>query len=130
MSKKILMVDDDEELCQEMAEILEGEGYAIQTVFNGLEGERLSESGNYDLLILDMKLPGATGLEILKNAKEKKISSKIILSTGSLGVSKILKEGKIDPSDPDAATFRLADVLVSKPFDVVNLLQKIQSLIG
>lgn len=41
--KNILMLDDDQEMCKEMSEILEDEGYCVRTVFDGLEGKRLFE---------------------------------------------------------------------------------------
>ncbi len=69
MAKKILIIDDDKELCEEMAEILKGEGYDVSTAFDGLAGKKLIEENHYNLLLLDVKLPDINGLDILKSMR-------------------------------------------------------------
>lgn len=119
MPNKILIIDDDEEMCKEMSEILSDEGYSVNMAFDGLAGQRIIETNNYDLLLLDLKMPGINGLEILKTIKAEKIKAKVIILTGSLAV--INKEF----SD----ILKLADGVISKPFAVEVVLAKIRELL-
>lgn len=128
MPKKILLIDDDEEICEEMSEILREEGYAVEITFDGLEGKKLMEknSYNYDLLLLDMKLPGMGGLEILRIVKAEKRKPKVFIVTGKPLQHK--KEKFFD--DQEEEIMRLADGFMNKPFDVPVMLNKVRELIG
>jgi len=64
MKKKILIVDDDEEFCEEMSEILADEGYYVEQLFKGVKVIKLLKENKYDLVFLDMKMPGISGFEI------------------------------------------------------------------
>lgn len=57
----ILMIDDDIELCQLVADYLAMDGYHFDMVHNGVEGLSKAQSGNYQLLLLDVMLPGMDG---------------------------------------------------------------------
>lgn len=122
MKTKILMIDDDEDMCEEMSEILGDEGYAVDAICDGIEGNKRMENNAYDLILLDMKMPKISGDEILKNAKEKRIKAKIIVLTGSLIMHK--------SSDhlPESA-LGIADAVLTKPFSVEEVLSKIKELI-
>jgi len=56
MPAKIFIIDDDKELCEEITEILSGEGYLINAEYDGLKGKEAVEKGGYDLLLLDLKI--------------------------------------------------------------------------
>ena len=128
MKKKILMIDDDEELCEETAEILTDEGYRVTTAFDGLGGKRLVEKYDYDILILDVKMPGLSGLDILESVKEQNKELKVIILTGRpLGTN--LEEDR-GCRDKEETTLKLADGIISKPFDIGILLSKIKELLG
>jgi DNA-binding response OmpR family regulator len=99
-------------------------------VYNGIDGKELLLRNEYDLVILDIKMPGINGVEVLKIAKEKKVKAKIIVVTGSFMVNKILKEGNIPVEGDGGTLLTLADCLVSKPFDIEQLLKRIKELIG
>lgn len=128
MKKKILMLDDDEELCEEIAEILIDEGYRVTTAFDGLTGKRLVEKYDYDILILDVKMPGLSGLDILESIKGQNKEVKVIILTGR-PLSKELQEGRIC-KDKEEKILRLADGIINKPFDIEVLLNKIKELSG
>jgi DNA-binding response OmpR family regulator len=121
MTKKVLIIDDDEELCDEMSEVLSGEGYDVSVAFDGLEGKELVEKNPYDILLLDMKLPGLSGREILESVKKTNTKIKILILSGSPTIHKALKED---------STLSKADGLMNKPFEVTTLLNKIEDLIG
>lgn len=120
MAKKILIVDDDTELCEELAEILQDEGYSVQTVFDGIEGKKQIEAHNYDLLILDFKMPGLNGSEILRQLKEKKPSCKFFMISGKPHIEKSLQEEGLR---------HLVDGIMQKPFDIEDFLEKIKAVI-
>lgn len=127
-AKRILIVDDDEELCHEMSIILEDEGYAVEVVFDGLRGKKHVEQERYDVILLDVKMPGLNGLVLLQDMKQKKNGAKVILVTGSLHLNRIAKNESI-AVDSEESVLRMADGLISKPFDVEMVLDKIKELI-
>lgn len=131
-NKKILVIDDDEELCEEVSGILEGEGYTVSTAFDGQQAKDLIDRGNFDLLLLDMKIPAIKGSEILKNIKAKNLKAKVIVLTGSPSVDKLVKKDFTDNLKVEAEeerALRLADAFFSKPFNIELLLAKIKDLI-
>ena len=62
----ILIIEDEEQLCRSMAEGLRMDGYETDTCFDGEEGLELCMTENYDLILLDLNLPGIDGLDILR----------------------------------------------------------------
>src|SRR6266853_6528373 len=66
---RLLIVDDVTELCSLLKEFLEREGYSVHCVNEGREGLEQAQQGGYDLLILDVMLPGMDGFEILKRLR-------------------------------------------------------------
>jgi DNA-binding response OmpR family regulator len=127
MKKKILMIDDDEELCEEIAEILIDQGYRITTAFDGLSGKRLVEKYDYDILILDVKMPGLSGFDILESIKEQNKEPKVIILTAR-PLSKELQEERFC-KDKEESILSLADGIISKPFNIEILLSKIKELL-
>ena len=126
MKKKILMIDDDEELCEEITEILTNEGYRVTTAFDGLNGNRLIEKYDYDIVILDIKMPGLSGLDILEAIKGQDKELKVVVLTGR-PLSKNLQEEQ-DYNDKEGSLLGLADGIIGKPFDIEVLLGKIKEL--
>jgi two-component system OmpR family response regulator len=128
MKKKILMIDDDQELCEEITEILTSEGYGVTTAFDGLSGNRLVEKYDYDVLILDVKMPGLSGLDILRSIKEQNKKLRVIILTGRPLNNNLPKEQNYD--DKEEAILGLADGIIGKPFDIEALLGKIKELLN
>jgi len=120
------MIDDDEELCEEITEILTNEGYRVTTAFDGLNGNRLIEKYDYDIVILDIKMPGLSGLDILEGIKGQNKELKVIVLTGR-PLSKNLQEEQ-DYDDKEESLLGLADGIIGKPFDIEVLLGKIKKL--
>jgi DNA-binding response OmpR family regulator len=130
MKKKILIVDDDEEICEEFSEILREESYAVDTAFDGLKASLMIVKGRYDLIILDLKLPGLSGFELLDLIRKKKIPSRVLILTGRPLLNKKALRGLPGTNKEEEKILKLADGIINKPFDVKWLLNKIQELVS
>lgn len=67
---KILLIEDDEYLRNLYTDILTGEGYEVETAEDGEKGLRKIQQGGWNLILLDIILPGMNGLEIMRQVKE------------------------------------------------------------
>lgn len=67
---KILIIDDDEELCELVSEYLGVEGFEVDSVNDGETGLTRARSGDYDMAILDVMLPKMNGFDVLRNLRE------------------------------------------------------------
>jgi CheY-like chemotaxis protein len=72
MSKKIFLVEDDGELRALYQQLLEADGYTIESADNGNDALEKMEQGGYDLVLLDIMLPGIDGLEVLEKLNKHK----------------------------------------------------------
>jgi len=63
--KKILVIDDEKNICLTMSIALQKNGYSADTAANGMEAFKLIEKNDYNLVITDLKMPGMDGIEIL-----------------------------------------------------------------
>lgn len=80
--KKILVIDDEPIVRTSCRKTLLPEGYEINTAENGQEGIELLEKEKFDLVLLDLKMPGMDGIEVLKLIKSKWPKTKVIILTG------------------------------------------------
>ncbi|PLV56342.1 response regulator [Thermotoga sp. SG1] len=81
MKKKILVVDDEPNMRELLREELEEEGYEVETAENGEEALKKFSTGDYDLMILDIEMPGMNGLEVAGKIREMKKDARIVLLT-------------------------------------------------
>ncbi len=135
MAKKILIVDDDKELCQEIADILEDKGFYVDVAFDGNKAKELLAVGKYKAVLLDLKIPEISGLSLLRIAKENRVKARFIVLTGSTlpkrfyglqETNQVQKKGKfIDIQD-----LELADKVITKPFDIEALIDAVVSFSG
>ena len=88
---KILIVEDEYSLADAIAETLQKENYTTKIVTNGEDGEDEALTGIYDLILLDVMLPRKDGFEILRNLKNEKINTPIIMITAKSEMSDKLK---------------------------------------
>jgi len=129
MSARILLVDDDEEICEEIAGLLKDSGFKVTTAFDGRTAVKLLGARNFDLLILDLKVPGVSGIEILRYVKGIRLAQKVLIVTGRPLKDMYKQDESPIPVDPEQEEMlRLADAFVSKPFDVEVLLARIKTL--
>ena len=71
MSKRILVVDDDEMVLMALNELLKPEGYEVQTVSSGFDALKLLDENSYDLLMLDLIMPEMDGYELCRRIRQK-----------------------------------------------------------
>jgi len=120
---KILIIDDDRDLCGELSDILAAEGYAVSIAFDGVTGKALADRQDYDILLLDLRLPGMSGLDILRSIGSARGRRAVLVISGSPLDSSLPKQER----DDTASEIRcLADRLIPKPFDVEELLEVVR----
>lgn len=76
---RILVVEDEKDLQEAIAEGLRIDGYAVDTCDNGQDAYELLYTENYDLTVLDLNLPGMDGLDVLKNIRNEKPEVKVLI---------------------------------------------------
>jgi OmpR-family two-component system manganese-sensing response regulator len=64
-SKTILFIEDDKPIAEMYARVLERDGYHVDFAYNGANGLKMAESKHYDLILLDIMMPGKTGIDVL-----------------------------------------------------------------
>ena len=79
---KVLIIDDEIVFSGNMVKLLNTRGYQASAVNGGEEGIRVLEKEAFDVVILDLKMPGMNGIEVLKKIKELNIQAQVILLTG------------------------------------------------
>jgi len=124
---KLLLIDDDEELCSELAQVLAAEGFKVDIAFDGLLGLRFLKERQYKIIILDLKLPGLNGYEVLKDIRKTVKSLKVLVLSGRPLGDTMLKEDGVS-QDEEEKVLSMADLVVNKPFRVEDFIQKIKEL--
>ncbi len=112
---KILLVEDEEKLARFVELELKHEGYAVDKAFDGRAGLEMAEGGDYDLLLLDIMLPGLNGLEVLRRMRKTKQTPVIMLTARDAVMDKVTG---LDMG---------ADDYVTKPFSIEELLARIRA---
>ncbi|MDR1395490.1 MAG: response regulator transcription factor, partial [Deltaproteobacteria bacterium] len=117
--KKILIIDDDRELCRMLADYLSREEYECSGVHDGLTGleASLNKTAPFDLVILDVMLPGRDGFEVLREIRRQNQILPVIMLTA-----------KGEPIDRVVGLEMGADDYLPKPFEPRELLARIHSL--
>jgi len=114
---KILVIEDDPTVGQFVKRGLEEQRWGVELVADGEEGEQRAVAGAYDLVILDMRLPGKSGLEVLTALRGRGFERPILVLTAQ------------DAVDSKVSTLRAgADDYVTKPFAFEELLARVEAL--
>jgi len=129
MAGDILLIDDDEEMCEEVSEILRDEGYEVAIAGNGVAGERMALEKEYSVILLDLKMPGKSGRDVLKGIRGAGVHSTVFILTGCpLGGTAITADEMQIRKDDELLD--LADGILNKPFDVEAVLEAIRQVVG
>lgn len=115
---RLLLVEDEKRMAQALCEILRLEKYEVDHYADGLSGLDAVESDIYDIIILDVMLPGMNGFEIAKKARQKGIRTPILMLT-----AKSELDDKVNGLDSGA------DDYLTKPFMTKELLARLRALV-
>jgi DNA-binding response OmpR family regulator len=114
---KLLVIEDDEAILSLLKRGLEEEGMVVDVATNGEDGEYLAEVNHYDIIILDWMLPKKSGIEILKDIRDKNIKTPVLMLT-----AKDAMENKLEGLNEGA------DDYLTKPFNFDELIARINAI--
>jgi PAS domain S-box-containing protein len=112
---RVIIIDDEKGLRMGTKRLLEAEGYIVDTAENGTEGIALGTTGDYDIAIIDLKMPDIDGIEVLRNIKEKMPNTVCFIATAYASYDTAIEATKLG-----AASY------IPKPFTPDELLSHMQ----
>lgn len=115
---KILIIEDEVMLADSLKTLLTGKGFQVEIAYDGESGRDYAELGIYDLLIMDVMMPGLNGYELASQVRAKHLGTPILMLTAKSGVE-----------DRIAGLNAGADYYLTKPFDTRELLACINALL-
>jgi len=115
---KILVIEDEKKVANFLQKGLKEEQFVVDVAYDGLEGEHLATTNDYDLILLDIMLPGKDGIEILKTLRQRQINIPVIMLT-----AKEMVEDKVEGFNAGC------DDYISKPFSFEELLVRIRAVL-
>jgi DNA-binding NtrC family response regulator len=115
MAEKVLLVDDEKDFLEVMAERMAARGIEVSTASSAAEAIRLAEKESFDAIIVDLMMPEMDGIEALKLLKKEKPESQVILLTGHATLEKGIEAMKLGAVD-----------FLEKPADINQLTNKIK----
>jgi heavy metal response regulator len=115
---RILVVEDEPKVASFIRRALEEESYAVDAADNGNDGLDMAQGGSYDLVILDLMLPGLPGTEVLKRMRAARLKMPVLILTARSQVDQ-----KVHGLDAGA------DDYLTKPFAIDELLARVRALL-
>jgi DNA-binding NtrC family response regulator len=131
MAKKprILVVDDDDSMRESLKDLLMEEGYRVGLAAGGMEAINMTQKERWEVILLDLKMPGMDGLETLKRLKEAGTEAEIVMMTAYATIDtavRAMKEGAFDylvkPFDPDELEMQIKKIVAHKDLVLENIL--------
>ncbi len=115
---KILIIEDEKLLADSIRTMLQSKGFEVEAVYDGVTGAEYAELGIYDLLILDVMMPGMDGYQVARHVRSQRCSTPILMLTARSGLE-----------DRIAGLNSGADYYLTKPFDMRELMACINALL-
>ena len=115
---KILIIEDEKVLADSIRLLLQKKGFEVEAVYDGETGAEYALLGIYDLLILDVMMPGLNGYEVARQVRAKRCGTPILMLTAKSGIE-----------DRIAGLNAGADYYLTKPFDTRELLAYINAIL-
>jgi len=117
LHRRILLVEDEESLVLTLTDRLESEGYVVESVGDGITALEKGSHGQFDLVLLDVALPGKNGFDVCRDLRQRGVDTPILMLTA---------RGQI--VDRVVGLKLGADDYLTKPFDMMELLARIEAL--
>ena len=114
---RLLVVEDEKDLCDTIAKVLYDSGYEVDTCYDGEEALDYILTEEYDLIVLDLNLPGMDGMDILKELRQKNEETKVLILSARSQIA-----DKVEGLDAGANDY------MEKPFHLQELEARIRSL--
>src|SRR5262245_19209575 len=114
---RILVIDDDQGVRDSMARMLRGAGYSVETAETGEDGVALARGNVFDVILSDMRMPGMSGIDVLKRLRDQRVDAAFIVMTGFGTVDTAVEAMKLGAVD-----------FVQKPFFRDELLMRVKSV--
>ena len=115
---KILLIEDEKILADTLKDLLSAKGFQVEAVYDGETGADYAELGVYDLLIMDVMMPGLNGFQLARRVRANRVATPILMLTA-----------KSDVEDRIEGLNAGADYYLTKPFDTRELLACITALL-
>lgn len=115
---KVLLIEDEPSLVLTLRDRLESEGYEVESVAEGPAGEERAKSGEFDVVVLDLNLPGKNGLDVCRDLRARGFDTPILMLTA-----------RGDVTDRVVGLKLGADDYLPKPFDMLELLARLEALL-
>ena len=115
---RLLLVEDEEKVSRFIIRGLKAEGYAVDAVSNGKTGQEFLGSYSYDLVILDLNLPGLSGTDLLQHIRKGNTKVPVLILTARDGIADKVRNFECG-----------ADDYLTKPFSFAELLVRIKALL-
>ncbi len=115
---KVLLIEDEEKVANFLQKGLKEEQYVVDVAYDGLEGEELAATNDYDIILLDIMLPHKDGIEVLRSLRAQQVNVPVIMLT-----AKEMVEDKLKGFDAGC------DDYLTKPFSFEELLARIRAVL-
>lgn len=115
----ILVVDDEPDLCKTLKKVLGKEGYQVLTATSGLEALKIMKREKIDLLLVDLKMPGIDGIEVLRRSKKAKRTVPSVILTAHESLSSARESMALGAID-----------YLTKPFDLKEVLSVVKEALA
>ena len=115
---RIMVVDDEPDMCTILQEIFQDEGYAVETAADGYQALSLAKSSTFDLIFLDIKMPGINGVDTYREIKQFRPDAVVVIMTG-FALEDLIKQ----------ALEEGAYAVIYKPFAMEQILDIVQAVL-
>jgi DNA-binding NtrC family response regulator len=132
MEMNILIVDDDKRLLSSLTSLLREEKHRVVPCDNGLEGIRRCREETFDLIITDLMMPGASGLDLLRETRKVSPSTLVVLVTGFASLESAIEAIREGAYDYVAKPFKLEEIkiLIQNAAERIRLSRENQRLLA
>jgi DNA-binding NtrC family response regulator len=115
---RILVIDDDDAVRESIGRMLSGVGYVVQSASGGEQGLELARGGSFDVILSDLRMPGLSGIDVLRKVREARVDAAFIMMTGFGSIDTAVESMKLGAVD-----------FMQKPFFRDELLMRVRAAV-